>query len=45
MGEYSAGGGPASSFNIYFYQNGAGNLPGTLIAAFVHEPVVRRNAA
>src|SRR5262249_36013991 len=22
MGEYSAGGGPASSFNIYFYQNG-----------------------
>jgi hypothetical protein len=36
MGEYSAGGGPASSFSIYFYQNGAGNLPGTLIAAFMN---------
>ena len=36
MGEYSDGGGPASSFNIYFYQNGAGNLPGTLIAAFMN---------
>ena len=36
MGEYSAGGGPASSFNIYFYQNGAGNLPGALIAAFMN---------
>jgi hypothetical protein len=40
MGEYSAGGGPASSFNIYFYQNGAGNLPGTLIAAFMDLPYV-----
>jgi len=40
MGEYSAGGGPASSFNIYFYQNGAGNLPGTLIAAFMNLPYV-----
>lgn len=40
MGEYSAGGGPASSFNIYFYQNGAGNLPGTLIAAFISLPYV-----
>ena len=34
MGEYSMGGGPASSFNVYFYTNGAGNLPGTLIASF-----------
>ena len=40
MGEYSAGGGPASSFNLYFYQNGAGNLPGTLIAAFINLPYV-----
>jgi len=40
MGEYSAGGGPASSFNIYFYQNGAGNFPGTLIAAFMNLPYV-----
>lgn len=40
MGEYSAGGGPASSFNIYFYENGAGNLPGSLIAAFMDLPYV-----
>jgi len=38
LGEYSAGGGPASSFNVYFYGNGAGNLPGTLIAAFLNRP-------
>jgi len=38
LGEYSAGGGPASSFNVYFYANGAGNLPGTLLAAFVNLP-------
>jgi hypothetical protein len=38
MGEYSQGGGPASSFNVYFYQNGAGNLPGALMAAFMNLP-------
>jgi len=38
MGEYSEGGGPASSFNVYFYSNGAGNLPGGLIAAFLNLP-------
>ena len=38
MGEYSAGGGPALSFNIYFYVNGAGNLPGGRIAAFENLP-------
>jgi hypothetical protein len=38
MGEYSAGGGPASSFNVYFYTNGAGNLPGNLIASFLNRP-------
>ena len=27
-GEHSAGGGPALRFNIYFYSNGTGNLPG-----------------
>jgi len=37
MGEYSEGGGPASSFNVYFYTNGAGNLPGTQIAAFLNQ--------
>ena len=31
MGEYSKGGGPASSFNVYIYTNGAGNLPGVQI--------------
>jgi len=31
MGEYSQGGGPASSFNVYIYTNGAGNLPGVQI--------------
>src|SRR5947208_1266611 len=38
MGEYSAGGGPASSFNVYFYTNRAGHLPGTGIAAFLNRP-------
>jgi hypothetical protein len=38
MGDYSAGGGPASSFNVYFYQNGAGNLPGAQFAAFMNLP-------
>ena len=38
MGEYSQGGGPASSFNVYFYSNDAGNLPGALIAAYLNRP-------
>jgi hypothetical protein len=38
MGEYSAGGGPASAFNVYFYTNRAGHLPGTQIAAFLNQP-------
>jgi len=33
MGEYSEGGGPASSFNVYIYGNGPDNVPGGLIAA------------
>jgi hypothetical protein len=36
MGEYSDGAGPASSFNVYFYSNGADNLPGNLIATFLN---------
>jgi hypothetical protein len=28
MGEYSDGGGPASSFNVYFYSNGPDTCPG-----------------
>jgi hypothetical protein len=38
MGEYSKGGGPASSFNVYIYANAAGHLPGALIAAFLNRP-------
>jgi hypothetical protein len=38
MGEYSEGGGPASSFDVYFYANAAGDLPGKLIAAFFNLP-------
>ena len=38
MGEYSKGGGPASSFNVYLYRNGAGNLPGALLFAFLNLP-------
>jgi len=38
MGEYSAGGGPAASFNVYFYTNRAGHLPGTQVAAFLNRP-------
>ena len=38
MGEYSEGGGPASSFNVYIYTNGAGNLPGTLIGGYLNLP-------
>ena len=36
MGEYSQGGGPASSFNLYFYNDGTGNLPGALIGAYLN---------
>lgn len=38
MGEYSEGGGPAAWFNVYFYSNGAGNLPATLIGAYLNLP-------
>jgi len=38
MGEYSDGGGPASSFNVYFYSNGPGNVPEALIAEFFNLP-------
>jgi hypothetical protein len=38
MGEYSEGGGPASSFNVYIYGNAPGNLPGGLIVALLNLP-------
>jgi hypothetical protein len=44
MGEYSEGGGPASSFNVYLYTNGAGNLPGTQFAAFLQSTLHRNSS-
>ena len=38
MGEYSQGGGPASSFNVYLYRDGPGHLPGELIFALLNQP-------
>src|SRR6478752_1013012 len=38
MGEYSQGGGPASSFNIYLYRDAPGHLPGELIQALLNQP-------
>src|SRR6185369_5009179 len=38
MGEYSQGGGPASSFNVYFYRDAPGHLPGELIFALLNQP-------
>jgi hypothetical protein len=38
MGEYSQGGGPASSFNVYIYGNGSGHVPGGLIASRLNLP-------
>ena len=37
MGEYSTGGGPASSFNVYLYTNGRGQPSGTLMP-FLNRP-------
>jgi hypothetical protein len=38
MGEYSQGGGPASSFNVYLYRDAPGHLPGELILALLNQP-------
>src|SRR5215472_150215 len=41
MGEYSQGGGPASSFNVYLYRDApgpTGHLPGELIQALLNQP-------
>ena len=32
-GEYTAGGGPADSFNVIFYDNSGSNLPGNIVAS------------
>ena len=36
-GEYN-GAGPAASFNVFFYANAAGNVPGTLVASRLANP-------
>jgi hypothetical protein len=38
MGEYSQGGGPASSFNVYLYRDAPGHVPGELIQALLNQP-------
>jgi len=38
MGEYSEGGGPASSFDVYIYGNAPGHLPGGLITSRLNLP-------
>src|SRR5215475_10445930 len=38
MGEYSKGGGPASSFNVYLYRDAPGHLPGELILTLLNQP-------
>ena len=38
MGEYSQGGGPASSFNVYLYRDATGHLPGELIQSRLNQP-------
>ena len=38
MGEYSEGGGPASSFNVYIYGNGPGHIPGGQVSARFNLP-------
>src|SRR5262245_53595687 len=38
MGEYSQGGGPASAFNVYFYRDAPGHLPGEQIVALLNQP-------
>jgi hypothetical protein len=37
LGEYDSAG-PAASFHVFFYENGAGDLPGTLVASRLQNP-------
>ncbi len=38
LAEYDNDTGPASSFHVFFYDNGAGDLPGTLVASRLENP-------
>jgi hypothetical protein len=42
LGEYDSAG-PATSFHVFFYENGAGDLPGTLVASRVENPYTGSN--
>jgi hypothetical protein len=44
-GYYTNGPGPAASVHVYFYANGAGNLPGTLVASRLSNPYASGPAA
>jgi hypothetical protein len=37
LGEYDSAG-PAASFHVFFYENGAGDLPGSLVASRLENP-------
>lgn len=37
LGEYDSSG-PAASFHVFFYENGAGDLPGSLVASRLENP-------
>src|SRR4029450_9276742 len=42
LGEYDSSG-PAGSFHVFFYQNGAGDLPGPLVASRLENPYTGSN--
>jgi hypothetical protein len=42
LGEYDSDG-PAASFHVFFYQNGAGDLPGMLVASRLGNPYTGSN--
>ena len=42
LGEYDSTG-PAASFHVFFYENGAGNLPGMLVASRLENPYTGSN--
>jgi hypothetical protein len=42
LGEYDSNG-PAASFHVFFYENGAGDLPGILVASRLENPYTGSN--
>jgi len=43
LGEYDNNNGPAASFHVFFYENGAGDLPGILVASGLESPYTGSN--